>query len=88
MGVLHLVNHPAALADCLRMAGGQDAILLLENGVYAGVADTAPDRPLHALAVDVTARGLDERLGADVTVIDDAGFVALVETHSPVVTWR
>jgi tRNA 2-thiouridine synthesizing protein B len=88
MAVLHLVNRPAALADCLRMAAEEDAILLLENGVYGGVDGIAPARPVHALAVDVAARGLSDRLGPAVSVVDDAGFVALVERHTPVVTWR
>lgn len=88
MAVLHLVNHAGALADCLRMATADDAVLLLENGVYAAVEGAAPARPLHALALDVTARGLDGRLASNVAVVDDAGFVVLVENHQPIVTWR
>lgn len=88
MAVLHLVNRSAALPDCLRMAADDDAIVLIENGVYGAVAGAAPERPVHALAVDVAARGLRERLGPGVAVVDDAGFVALVEAHAPVVTWR
>ncbi len=78
------------------MAGADDAILLLEDGVYAGIAAGmaagmaahAPPRPLHALEPDVRARGLQDRLGPGVTVISDAGFVRLVERHQPIVTWR
>jgi tRNA 2-thiouridine synthesizing protein B len=88
MTVLHLVNRPAALPACLAAAADQDVVLLLEDGVYAAVAALAPDRPLHALEPDVQARGLDLRLAGNVTVISDAGFVTLVETHQPVVTWR
>lgn len=88
MAVLHLVNHAEALGDCLAVAAAEDAVLLLEDGVYAGVAALAPDRPVHALAPDVVARGLGDRLGGQVTVIDDAGFVSLVEAHQPIVTWR
>lgn len=88
MRTLHLVNHAAALDHCLALAGPEDAILLLENGVYAAVAGQAPDRRLHALEVDVRARGLCDRIVGHVDVIDDAGFVALVAAHKPVVTWR
>jgi len=88
MATLHLVNHAGALSDCLAVAGPEDAILLLENGVYAAVAGQAPERRLHALAVDVRARGIGGRVAEHVEVIDDAGFVALVEAHKPVVTWR
>lgn len=88
MAVLHLVNRASALADCLTVAAADDAVLLLQDGVYAAVAAQAPPRPLHALEPDVRARGLAARLGGHVTVVDDAGFVALVEAHQPVVSWR
>lgn len=88
MPTLHLVNKQSALAACLAVAAAEDAVLLLEDGVYAGVPALAPERPLHALAADVTARGIANRLAEQVRVIDDAGFVSLVEVHQPVVTWR
>lgn len=88
MATLHLVNHADVLGDCLALAGPEDAVLLLENGVYAAVAGQAPQRHLHALEVDVRSRGIAGRLAEQVEVIGDAGFVALVEAHKPVVTWR
>jgi len=88
MATLHLVNHADVLDDCLALAGPEDAILLLENGVYAAVAGRAPRRGLHALEVDVRARGLAGRVAGHVEVISDTGFVALVEACKPVVTWR
>jgi len=87
MNTLHLINHPAALAECLDVAASADTILLLENGVYA-VVDLAPGRRLCALETDVRARGLAARLPAHVELASDEDFVALVETHQPVVTWR
>ena len=88
MAALHLVNHASALAACLAVAGDHDAILLLENGVYAATAAGAPHRALHALEPDVQARGLAGRLAGSVEVISHAQFVTLVEDHQPVVTWR
>ncbi|HEX7034615.1 MAG TPA: sulfurtransferase complex subunit TusB [Pseudomonadales bacterium] len=88
MAVLHLVNRAAALDACLAAARDEDAVLLLEDGVYAAVAALAPARPLHALEPDVRARGLSARLADHVTVVDDAAFVRLVEQHQPVVSWR
>lgn len=35
MGVLHLVNKAAALQDCLALMAPDDALLLIEDGVYA-----------------------------------------------------
>lgn len=88
MAALHLVNKAAALKPCLSVAEAEDAVLLLEDGVYGAVAAQAPPRPLHVLEPDVTARGLADRLGKQTTLASDADFVALVETHHPVVTWR
>jgi tRNA 2-thiouridine synthesizing protein B len=88
MATLHLVNKAAALQSCLRVAAADDVILLLEDGVYAAVGEHAPERTTHALEVDVTARGLHGRLAPQIVVTSDAGFVALVEAHHPVVTWR
>ena len=88
MPTLHLVNKAIALPACLKVADDHDAVLLLEDGVYAAVANLAPDRPLNALAPDVAARGLTDRLAPQVQVVTDAQFVALVERHQPVVTWR
>jgi tRNA 2-thiouridine synthesizing protein B len=88
MAVLHLVNKARALEACLRVAGLEDAILLLEDGVYAAARGVAVDRLLHALEVDVAARGLHNRLQGEVQLISDDAFVALVERHQPIVTWR
>lgn len=88
MSTLHLVNNAAALESCLSVAAAQDSILLLEDGVYAAAGARAPQRQLFVLEADVNARGLRERLGKDTRIVDDAGFVALVEAHQPVVTWR
>lgn len=88
MATLHLVNRTAALGDCLEAAADEDAVLLLEDGVFAAVVALAPERPLHALEADVRARGLANRLASQVSVVDDAGFVRLVEQHQPVVSWR
>jgi tRNA 2-thiouridine synthesizing protein B len=88
MSTLHLVNKAAALESCLSVADRDDAILLLEDGVYAALRAWAPERRLFVLEADVSARGLRERLHEDTRIVDDAGFVALVEAHQPVVTWR
>lgn len=88
MAALHLVNKARALEACLNVAAPDDAILLLEDGVYAAAAVAAPERALYALEPDVTARGLSARLASQVETVDDDGFVRLVERHQPVVSWR
>ena len=88
MTLLFLVNRRAALASCLQVAGATDTVLLIEDGVYAGVAPPTGSARVLALGPDVHARGLGERLDPGVGVIDDAGFVALTVSHNPVVTWQ
>ena len=88
MPTLHVINKTKALTGCLAIAGANDALLLIEDGVYAGTEARSPQRPLYALAADVIARGLSERLAPSVTVINDAGFVALAVDHQPIVSWR
>lgn len=97
---LHLVfDSPAggALADALRAATCDDAVLLLQDGVYAVATGNAAlpllggacERgvTLHALDTDLRARGITARLAAGVMVVDDEGFVALTERHARTVSW-
>lgn len=86
MASLHVVNHPSALAACLKVAVPEDTILLIEDGVYSGIHSY--DRPLLAIDTDVRARGLSERLDRTVSVKTYADFVELVVRHQPVVSWR
>ncbi len=88
MPTLHVINKANALPGCLSVAGTNDALLLIEDGVYAGTGPRSPQRPLYALAADVVARGLGERLGPSVTVVTDAEFVQLAVDHQPIVSWR
>lgn len=88
MATLHLISTTAGLDPCLRVAAEGDVVLLIANGVYAAVAAAAPPRALLALEADVTARGLQQRLGGLVRVIEDDEFVALAVAHQPIVSWR
>lgn len=92
---LHTLNRPpsddALLKDCVSALVADDTLLLIEDGVYCALAA----RPLAvpqgvrcvALAADVDARGLAQRLAPDVEVIDDAGFVELCCQHDRVLSW-
>jgi len=70
---------------------------LLEDGVYAALADGAAAKRLvmllrshavYALAPDLAARGLaDAALVAGVQTVDYGGFVDLAAEHSSVIAW-
>ena len=83
----------AAFRDCLAMLSPEDAVVLLGDGVYAGIEKTeACDRLLetgaliHVLDADALAAGLMERLGA-ATVIDMDTFVSLTEHYPRQLGW-
>lgn len=98
--MLHIVNKsPAqttALASCLRLAQDGQALLLIEDGVYAatqasaassGLAAAMARLKVYALQPDVDARGMAGKLVDGVTAVDYAGFVALVAEHPNNQSW-
>lgn len=101
MGILHLVSRSPleslALAHCLARVGRGDALLLLDNAVYAASKNTAAAGPLRAVPLDVTvyvlrpdleARGLPvEGIPDDILSIDHDGFVELTERYPLCLSW-
>ena len=85
MATLHIVNKPTNLASCLTVAEPADAILLIEDGVYAVPPTTTVS--LKALREDVLARGMKSHTADSVTLISYEEFVDLVVAHQPVVSW-
>ncbi|MBI5163125.1 MAG: sulfurtransferase complex subunit TusB [Magnetospirillum sp.] len=101
MSTLHTVNKSpferANLDACLGHALPGDAILLIEDGVFAAMkatnlaarmTDAAKTFKLYALAADLKARGMDPANVVDgCTVVDYAGFVDLAAANSAVNAW-
>ncbi len=99
--MLHLINKSPfeknSLDSCLRIAKSGSSVLLLEDGVYAAVANAAHadkltsrlgDLSIYVLGPDVAARGLnDSPLIAGITVVDYEGFVDLVAEHDANQSW-
>lgn len=92
MTVLHLVTRTAALETCLARAGTEDAILLIEDGVYAATNSAALEpamrHSLYVLREHLAIRGLDaERCVAAVALVDYPAFVALAVRHTQSISW-
>ena len=98
MATLHVLSHSpftdSRLSSCLRILGGQDALLLCGDAVYALQAGSAqwlalelmPEHiRLYALDEDVKARGLASP--PRLTRVDYSGFVALSCQYDKVNTW-
>ncbi len=94
---LHTLNKsPAesrAMQDCLTGLSAGDAIILIENGVYAALNSYAqqfavldPSVELYVLSADLEARGLS-MLNPRFQPADYDQFVALSCQHDKVVSW-
>jgi len=100
--MLHLVSRSPfqerALDACLRVAAPGSAVLLYEDGVYAGVQGTgvagrleaaAAEMRICVLEADLAARGLrDATLVPGVNRVDYDGFVELAIEYDSVTSWR
>ena len=98
--MLHIVNKsPAernALDSCLRVALEGGAILLIEDAVYAATRGNEGESKLrvalgrfkvYALAPDLEARGMQDRVMEGVATVDYGGFVDLVAEHKNCQSW-
>jgi tRNA 2-thiouridine synthesizing protein B len=96
--MLHIVNkshrQTTSLESCLRLAQDGQALLLIEDGVYAatktGAAALAPALKrlkVYALQPDLEARGMAGALAEGVTAVDYGGFVDLVAEHATTQSW-
>lgn len=94
--ILHTLNaSPAnrAFSDCLRVIAGEDALLLMGDGVYAAIDGTAAWSALrdtgaevYVLDTDASAAGIGEP-GDTVKRVDMSGFVALTERFARQQAW-
>jgi tRNA 2-thiouridine synthesizing protein B len=97
--MLHILNksplQTGTLDTVLRLAGS-GALLLIEDGVYAATQGNAAEDRLrqamgrlrvYALAPDLAARGMADRLIDGVTTVDYDGFVDLVVEHPNSQSW-
>ena len=88
--MLHLVTGLNALADALAASAAEDDLVLMHAAVLAATRPLAypPDLCVHAMGVDLAARGLDTAaLVPGIAVLDDAGLVALALRHPQSLTW-
>jgi tRNA 2-thiouridine synthesizing protein B len=97
--MLNIVNKSpldrSSLDSCLQSAEG-GAILLIEDGVYAATKGSTGETKLraaggkfkvYALAPDLEARGVADRVMEGVTMIDYGGFVDLVAEYKTSQSW-
>jgi len=97
MAMLHLVNKSPYDAGNLATAAaymrGGDALLLIEDAIYAAIkagkaSAMLAGKNVSVLGPDLAARGIGEdKLVEGINVVDYAGFVDLVEANDKVQSW-
>ncbi len=99
--MLHVINKSPfernALDSCLRVAKPGSSVLLIEDGVYAALANAThaetisgrmEDVSFYVLGPDVAARGLNDKPVVEgIDIIDYEGFVDLVVEHDVTQSW-
>lgn len=98
--MLHTVNKSPfeknSLATCLVHAKSGSAVLLIEDGVYGALKDSAFSEQLkkamskvsiYVLGPDLKARGIADKVMDGIKVVDYAGFVDLACEHDKVQSW-
>ncbi len=101
MGILHTVNKSpfthSALKSCIAVCANEDALLLIEDGVFGGISNS-PDAialldlinrgiNIYALSEDVGARGIEKKIYSQIQMINYDGFVKLALDHKCVQSW-
>ena len=97
--MLHIVNRSPyqsrSIEQCLNQLQPNDALLLIEDAVYAALKNSrwqsslaASSAKLYVLKSDLMARGLtDKPLSETIKQVDYSGFVELTENHTPIHSW-
>jgi len=98
--MLHIINKSPfqtnTLDTCLRMTQPGNALLLIEDGIYAATVGSAFETrvreacatlKVYALQPDMDARGVTGKLIDGVTLVDYGGFVDLTVEYSTSHSW-
>ena len=94
INMLHIIKSQSGLTDAINFIQPDDAVLLVEDAVYALFHQSSPliglkdqkDR-CWVLQEDLLARGLVELANVDAQLTDFKGFVYLTEQHAQSITW-
>ncbi len=90
--MLHIIKTISALEDAVLLCSEQDAILLIEDAVYAAnpqhqAFSQVKHSKVFALQSDIQARGMVNRISPSVSVVGYSGFVELTAKQDKSLTW-
>lgn len=101
MSILHIINKSPfthnTLRSCIAVCSEQDALLLIEDGVF-GALQASPDTEVlqslmeknivvYALSADVNARALTQKIEPRIKLITYEEFVQLTVKHNCTQSW-
>lgn len=93
---LHILNqssgHSGTIENMIRTVTANDAVILIEDGVYTSLPPHSDSIikcgvPVFVLDADVKARGLTDKVHPEFQIVDDHGFVNLCCQYSKTVSW-
>ncbi|UJF19199.1 sulfurtransferase complex subunit TusB [Vibrio sp. SS-MA-C1-2] len=96
--MLHLIKkspfQSQLVKQCLQYSSNQDAILLYQDGIYAGLSGSEcatllknSNLEIYILTPDLEARGLEDKIEQSFKRVDYKGFVGLTARFDKTVTW-
>ncbi|WP_087017555.1 sulfurtransferase complex subunit TusB [Thaumasiovibrio subtropicus] len=97
--MLHIVTSSPfssqSLQTCLRYSSHEDEIILMQDAVFAALAETPYANALaqrsgqvYVYAPDIQARGVEKKLVSGFPQIDNNAFVALTVQHTQQINWQ
>jgi sulfur relay protein TusB/DsrH len=87
--ILHTFNKASALATGAPFVQSNDLVLLIEDGVYALLANdlNLASAHVYALDVDITTRGLSSRIDEAIKLVSYQEFVQLCCDANSISNW-
>ena len=95
--ILHTINkNNGALHRCLSLISDEDAVLLIEDGVYAALIskenqavwdNLSPEVKKYAMVNDLAMRGISDRVLPFFERVDWPDFVSLSLEYEKVISW-
>lgn len=88
MTKLFILNHPNSYQDCLTAMSNDDELILIEDAVQLAPSITVETPyPIYALSDDLIARGIADKVPAQIQTINYDEFVDLTLKHETTLSW-
>ncbi len=83
---LYICKHNISLESIPEKLTQDDAVILIEDGVYQALNTVNVLAKVYVLDEDVQARGIANKIPSTISSINYSGFVKLTEVHQRIIT--